>query len=66
MRSGLPGVWACFIWLVCLLAIVVLVLGCCPFPMFIGNVLSVFRFLREPATCNCYCLWGTVLLEINS
>ena len=27
MRSGLPGVWACFIWLVCLLAIVVLVSG---------------------------------------
>ena len=29
--SGVPGVWACFIWLVCLLAIAVLVLVVAPF-----------------------------------
>ena len=52
--------------LVCLpVGYIVLVTGGCPFPMF-GEVLSVFRFLWEPVSCNCCLLWGIALLEINS
>ena len=46
---GVPCLWAWFIWLVCLLAYVgFLYRADVPFPMFIGEVLSVFRFLWEP------------------
>ena len=44
---------------------VVLVLGCCPFPMFLGEVLSDFHFSMLPSTsCNVlHCLLGFALLE---
>ena len=45
----MPCLWAWFIWLVCLLAFVgFLYRADAPFPIFIGEVLSVFRFIWEP------------------
>ena len=47
----LSGVWAClFGWFACW-QMFFLYRADGPFPMFIGEVLSVFRFLWEPASC---------------
>ena len=37
-----------------------------PFPMIIGEVLSVFGLYGALASCILFGLWGIVLLEINS
>ena len=43
-----PGCALVSIWLVCLLAVGDFVSGLCPFPMFIGEVLTVCRSLWWP------------------
>ena len=54
MGSGLvcyllPGVWAC--WFACW-QMLILYLADAPFPMFIGEVMSVFGFFGNPASCS--------------
>ena len=48
------GVWDCVLngWFACW-QLLVLYRAEAPFPMFIGEVLSIFRFLWEPLACNC-------------
>ena len=66
--SPLPGLWACFIWLVCHLAYVGFVSGRCPFSyIYRGGAVRFSFSLWALVSCILLdCLCGFALLVINS
>ena len=63
-----PGLWALFVVCGGVVNQVFLVVGCCLFPLFLGEVLSVFRFSGRLWTArSLFVSWFSVsLLVINS